>query len=164
VNQVPAVLRLIEKAVKHPNEFWETVHDVLDFGGGRFDTFTEVLADLGVRNFVYDPYNRSAEHNQAVASLLEVSPADIGICSNVLNVIKEPEIRQHALREIRDMVRPGSPVFITVNEGDRSSRGRKTSRGWQSNRPTKNYLREVRKVFPNAQVHGKLIITQNMND
>lgn len=159
LNQVPAVFKLINKAMDMPEAFWAKTRDVVDFGGGKFDTFSRSLAKLGVRNFVYDPYNRSDEHNELVASLLEARPADVGICSNVLNVIKEPEARLRVLLDLCEMVQPGGEVFFTVHEGDKTSRGRKTSKGWQANRPTKNYLREIRKVFPGAiLVFGKLII------
>lgn len=159
LNQVPAIFKLINKAMSMPEAFWAKTRDVIDFGGGKFDTFSDFLAEMGVRNFVYDPYNRSKQHNETVASLLAARPADIGICSNVLNVIKEPEARLQALLDLREMVQPGGEIFITVHEGNKTSHGRKTSKGWQANRPTKNYLREVRKAFPGAFLaFGKLII------
>jgi len=156
LNQVPAAYRLVDKL-----DGWMDANDVLDYGGGRFDTFTDYLGQLGIRNWVYDPYNRHKVHNETVRKLLTMVPADVAICSNVLNVVRNPKIRQEILEDIRDLTKQGAPIFITVYEGNRTSRGKKTTRGWQVNRPLKNYLREVRDVFPNAQVKGKLIHAVN---
>jgi hypothetical protein len=167
LNQVPAIFKLIKNYYRTTYgyvKWWYAVRDVVDFGGGSYDKFTDYLAKREVRNYVYDPYNRSKEHNDLVEKLLSAVPADVGICSNVLNVIREPAARHEALLKLRSMVKRDHYVFITVHEGDRSSRGRKTSRGWQANRPTKNYLREVRKVFSAAEIHGRLIVAVNESD
>lgn len=42
----------------------ETTH--VDIGGGKFDNAVEFLKDLGVEAHVYDPFNRTPEHNQRV--------------------------------------------------------------------------------------------------
>jgi hypothetical protein len=162
LNQIPAAFKLINAAARMPEAFWARTHDVLDYGGGKYDTFTDFLARMHIRNWVYDPFNRSEEHNALVRKLLTARPADVAICSNVLNVVKEPAVRRAILEDIRDLVESAGSVFIVVYEGDRSSRGRKTSKGWQANRPTRNYLREVRKVFPGAHVcrGGKLIYAE----
>lgn len=160
LNQVPAVWRLANQVLDDPDQFWQEHPRALDYGGGKYNTFTEFLAERGIRNFVYDPYNREKDHNNVVRYILEENSADVCWISNVLNVIKEPGIRQHILRDARSMLKPGATVFITVYEGDKSSRGKKTTKGWQANRPTKNYLREVRRIFPGAQAKGSLIIAK----
>lgn len=151
VNQLPAVLRLINQTCRHPAAFWVRVDTVLDYGGGKYDQLTETLARMGVRNLVYDPFNRSEDHNAAIRGLVEAKPADVGILSNVLNVIREPAVRREVLENLKRWVDPqGGRIYITVYEGDKSSKGRRTSKGWQSNRPAKNYMREIRRVFPNS--------------
>ena len=162
LNQVPAIFKHINKLFKRPEHFWVGINDVLDYGGGRFDKFTDFLAQMHVRNWVYDPHNRSVEHNALVRKLLGSKGADLVVLSNVLNVVREPAVRREILEDICKLASSGAGLFITVHEGDRSSRGRKTSRGWQANRPTKNYLREVRKVFPRAFVcrGGKMIYAE----
>jgi hypothetical protein len=148
VNQLPAVLRLINKTVRDPMAFWAYADTILDYGGGKYDQLTKALAKMKVRNLVYDPFNRSKDHNALVLQLVKTRPASHGICSNVLNVIREAAVRQKMLRDLARWVEPGGFVFITVHEGDESSRGERTSKGWQANRPAKNYMREIRKVFP----------------
>ena len=91
---------------------------VVDFGGGKFDNAVNYLKDKDVTLLVYDPYNRSAEHNKEVLRILkEHGGADAAVNSNVLNVIKEPEAREAVLRNIKKITRRGAPIYITVYEG-----------------------------------------------
>jgi hypothetical protein len=151
VNQLPAVLRLINKTSRMPAHFWAMTDTVLDYGGGKYDQLTDVLAKMHVRNLIYDPFNRSDDHNACIRQLVEARPADVGICSNVLNVIREPAIRREILENLKRWVDPeGGRIYITVHEGDKSSKGKRTRCGWQSNRPARNYMREIRRVFPNS--------------
>jgi 2-polyprenyl-3-methyl-5-hydroxy-6-metoxy-1,4-benzoquinol methylase len=160
IKQVPAILRLIDKQAEFPELFWARNRRVLDYGGGKYDELTNLLAERGVTSMVYDPFNRSEDHNKLVWKTFLHRRADIALCSNVLNVIKEPEVRREVLRDIKRMTKPSGMVFFTVYEGDKSSRGRKTTKGWQANRPTRNYLREIRKEFASVQIKGKLIYAQ----
>jgi len=158
VNHLPGILRLYEK-LRGPS-CWAFKHDVLDYGGGRFDKLTAELATRGIRNWIYDPFNRSDDHNSLVLQLLSVSQADVAFCSNMLNVIRSPAHRQEALLNIKLLTKPSAEVFFTVNEGTKDSRGWRTPKGWQSNRPTKSYLREIRKQFTTVERRGKLIIAK----
>lgn len=135
---------------------------VIDFGGGRFDNAVEYIKDKGATLVVYDPYNRSAEHNeQVLATLQENGGADAAVNSNVLNVIKEPEARQAVLQNIKKLLKPGAPVYITVYEGRGDGVEGPTKSGYQLNRKTEGYLDEVREVFPDAIRKGKLIVATN---
>ena len=49
-------------------------------------------------------------------------------------------------------------AYFSTYEGDGKGRGRVTVKGWQNNRKTKTYLREVRSVFPKAERRGSTII------
>ena len=158
-NQVPAIYGKVPKLLKRPN-FWEGVCEVLDYGGGAYDTFANELALVGVRSFVFDPFNRAPEHNSLIERLLRVKKAEVAVCANVLNVIREPAVRQEVLEHIKALIAPNAPVFIDVHEGDRTSRGKRTSDGWQANRPLKSYLREVRRALPGALVKGGLIVAR----
>jgi hypothetical protein len=162
LNQIPGVFKLIGKTFRNPAGFWCRINDVLDYGGGKYDTFTEFLAEHSIRNWVFDPFNRSEDHNKLVRKMLTTRRADMAILANVLNVVKEPQIRREILEDVKRLTQPGAPVFITCHEGNRTSRGRKTTKGWQCNRPTKNYLREVRQVFPRSFVShgGKMIYAE----
>lgn len=130
----------------------------LDYGGGRFNNVAEYLKQYDVINLVYDPYNRSSEHNQEVIRLIrEHGGADTATCSNVLNVIKEPEVRLNVLKNISKLVKSGGTVYITVYEGKGNNAEGPTKSGYQLNRKTADYLEEIQQVFPDAKRKGKLI-------
>lgn len=134
----------------------------VDFGGGSFDNAVEYISDLGATLYVYDPYNRSAEHNkEVIEALKENGGADWAINSNVLNVIKEPEAREAVLRNISKITKPNAPIYITVYEGRGDSKEGPTKSGYQLNRKTQDYLEEIQKVFPDAKRKGKLITAHN---
>lgn len=152
-NKLPAVYRMISIPEG-------TVG--VDFGGGKFDNGVEHIRDLGATLCVYDPYNRSAEHNrEVIKTLKENGGADWAINSNVLNVIKEPEARRAVLENISKITKPGAPIYITVYEGRGDGNEGQTKSGYQLNRKTQDYLDDIREVFPDASRRGKLITAHN---
>lgn len=152
-NKLPAIYKMVN---------FEPGKVYLDFGGGKFDNGVYFVKDKGATLLVYDPYNRSDEHNkQVLAELKENGGADAGLNSNVLNVIKEPEARLAVLRNLRRMVKPGGDIYITVYEGTGKGDEGPTKAGYQLNRKTEGYMDEVRQIFPDAQRKGKLIHAVN---
>ena len=149
-NKLPAVYNLVK---------FNKGDVVLDYGGGKFDNAVMYLKDLGVTLLVYDPYNRSADHNKSVMEALrENGGADAVVCSNVLNVIAEPAARKAVLKNMYNLCKSGAPIYITVYEGNKSGQGAETKAGYQLNKATAGYLEEIAEVFPNAKRKGKLII------
>lgn len=135
---------------------------VVDFGGGKFDNAVNYLKDKGVTLLVYDPYNRSAEHNKEVLRILkEHGGADAAVNSNVLNVIKEPEAREAVLKNIKKITKRGAPIYITVYEGRGDGAEGPTKSGYQLNRKTGDYMDEVGRIFSNVKRKGKLITAIN---
>ena len=152
-NKLPAIYRMVS---------FNEGDVVVDFGGGKFDNAVEYIRDKGATLCVYDPYNRSAEHNREVLKILrENGGADAAVNSNVLNVIKEPEARKNVLENIARITKPGAPIYITVYEGKGNGQEGPTKSGYQLNRKTADYLEEVQEVFPDAIRKGKLIIAHN---
>lgn len=134
----------------------------VDFGGGKFDNAIEYLRDQDVTLCVYDPYNRSAEHNREVLRTLRANGgADFAINSNVLNVIKELEARKGVLENIKKITKSGAPIYITVYEGRGDAKEGVTKSSYQLNRKTADYLEEIQEVFPDAKRKGKLIVATN---
>ncbi len=135
----------------------ETVN--LDYGGGKFDNVAEYLTQYDVVNLVYDPYNRTSEHNSEVIGLIrEHGGADTATLSNVLNVIKEPEVRINVLKNISKLLKSDGTLYITVYEGTGKGNEGPTKSGYQLNKKTADYLEEIQQVFPDAKRKGKLII------
>lgn len=130
---------------------------VLDVGGGRFDTAKQAAKAYNATVSIYDPYNRTAEHNAAVLA----GAYDIAIVSNVLNVIDSREARRDVLQ--LSAAKAGA-VLVTVYEGDGSGRGKQTAADcWQENRRTADYVEEVSEDLPgwNVQRFGRLIVANN---
>lgn len=149
-SKLPAIFKLVSFKAGTIN---------LDFGGGKFDNAAEELAKQDVTNLVYDPYNRSSEHNQNVLKQIrDNGGADSVTCSNVLNVIAEPEARQTVIKNIYNLAKSGAPVYFTVYEGTGSGEGGETKSGYQLNKKTADYLKEIQTIFPNAKRKGKLIV------
>ena len=152
-NKLPAVYSMVRL---NPGDV------VVDFGGGKFDNAVNYLKDQDVTLLVYDPYNRSAEHNKEVLRVLKESGgADAAINSNVLNVIKEPEARNAVLQNIKKITKKGAPIYITVYEGTGKGNEGPTKSGYQLNRKTSDYMDEIGKVFSNVKRKGKLITAIN---
>lgn len=134
----------------------------IDYGGGKFDNVADYLTQYDVINLVYDPFNRSASHNrEVIKTLRDAGGADTATCSNVLNVIKEPEVRKNVLQNISKLVKSDGKIYITVYEGTGKGDEKITSAGYQLNRKTADYLDEIREVFPDATRRGKLITATN---
>ena len=133
-NKLPAIYKMVNF---RPGDV------VVDFGGGKFDNAVNYLKDKDVTLLVYDPYNRSAEHNKEVLRLLkEHGGADAAVNSNVLNVIKEPEAREAVLKNIKKITKRGAPIYITVYEGRGDGAEGPTKSGYQLNRKTGDYMDE----------------------
>lgn len=166
LNQVSAGLKHASSNLIKPNS------TNVDVGGGRYDAGKEHVEKENptAKLHVFDPFNRSDEHNKEVKHAAEHNADYVGL-HNVLNVIKEPEHRMGALQSVKSFMKKGSTAHITVYEGDKTGNGRmsKQDKGrgssWQEHRPTSSYVPEVRKVFPESthdvQVKGKhILVTQ----
>lgn len=137
---------------------WEPDTVNLDIGGGRYDNATEYLAAKQVSNLVFDPYNRSEDHNQAILNALKNSGADTVTLSNVLCVIAEKDIQNQILHSAQHHLKPFGILYITLYEGDRSGVGRMTGKDqWQENRKLADYLEQVKAVFGSAEMRWGMI-------
>jgi hypothetical protein len=154
VNMVPTLFKRVPEFGKKN----------LDIGGGKFDTASEwLLENHNCKNFVYDPFNRTPEHNHKVFQATK-NGVDTITLSNVLNVIKEKEYRDNVLSLAAARCADGAKVYITVYEGDRSGKSRTTRCGFQLNRKTEAYMKEVGKFFESVERKGKLIIASGPVD
>ena len=133
----------------------------LDFGGGKFDNASEFLAQQDVESLVYDPYNRTAEHNkEVIKKVRENGGADTITLSNVLNVIAEPDSRLAVLRNFKKLLKSGGTLYITVYEGTGKGDSKETKAGYQLNKKTADYIEEISSVFSDVSRKGKLIIAK----
>lgn len=130
-----------------------TGKQVIDIGGGRYDTATEAAKAYKAAVVIYDPYNRSPEHNREALA----GAYDVAVISNVLNVIDNPAARADVVKLAAEKA---AVVLVTVYEGDKSGTGRQTAPDcWQENRPTADYIAEISVALPGWYIErfGKLI-------
>lgn len=133
----------------------------VDVGGGRFDNVTEYLGERGVRNMIFDPYNRDDEYNRRTLMFLTSgNRADTATCSNCLNVIKEAPARANVILECAKAIKPDGKAYFTVYEGDGSGVGKVTKSGWQENRKTASYVDEIKRYFDKVTPRGKIIVAE----
>lgn len=146
LNQVAAGLRKLAADVCHG-----TVN--LDWGGGKYDSGTDFLRGEGIENLVFDPYNRTYEHNvAAIDRCVEVGGAHSGTILNVLNVIPTQEERMETFEVMLRYIRADSAVVVGVYKGLGDGVLRRTSRGWQLNQPLSFYMEEIEAAFPALKV------------
>lgn len=142
---------------------------VLDYGGGTVESEQVAQAYLdqfNAKEMLYDPFNQTPEHNREVIKELKANGgADVAVCSNVLNVIKEQEVRLDLLNKIKKLLKSGASAYISVYEGSGKDEGSATQKGksFQNNRKLSGYLEEVQSVFPDATRKGAVIIAPNTN-
>lgn len=149
--KVPAVFKKIS---------WKPNTINLDIGGGKYNTATIYLHGFHVKNLIVDKYNRSEEHNLAMLEIVRQNGgADTVVCSNVLNVISEKEIRLEVINDCHNNLKDNGICYFYIYEGDSSGIGKETKKDcWQNNLKTKYYLSEVLSIFKSAFLKGKLII------
>jgi ribosomal protein S18 acetylase RimI-like enzyme len=150
LRQVPAVFKAIP---------WKKGTLNADLGGGKYDEFTNALQTQGVENVIYDPYNRSAEHNQAAMDRI-AGNADTATISNVLNVIAEPAARDQVIRQAADAIKPEGEAYFSVYIGDGSGKGKETPRGYQLNRKLADYIEEIERHFGSVTKKGNILIAK----
>jgi len=136
----------------------------IDIGAGKFDLGKQYLeSERGVTESVpFDPFNRSVESNRiAVERLQSGERFATATIPNVLNVIAENSIRDNVILQAARAIEPEGVAYFQIYEGDRSGNGRKTSKGFQNNKKTSDYVDEIRKHFDNVRTTGNIIVANN---
>ena len=116
---------------------------IFDYGSGKIETvriIREKLEAYDIDYIPYDIYNLSPADN--CYALERRKEADVYICSNVLNVIKEDDIVQMIIDEIVQLSNT-KPYFFKIYEGNKSEVDKQTKKDcWQRNQKTKDYLQQ----------------------
>ncbi len=148
---VPGLFADVERAFG-----WKSGTKNFDIGGGKFDRGTTYLAERGVENLIFDPYNRGDAHNASVVRRVVLESDVTATCSNVLNVIQEPEVRAWVVEICSLAVDHNQPAYFAVYY-DRSGKPGATRDGWQEHRPLKDYRAEISPFFRKVEVCGSFI-------
>lgn len=152
IRQIPKPAKtLITNNVLKPN----TIN--LDIGGGKYDEMTNYFNEHGIKNYVYDPFNKSEEHNKMVIKKTENGQCDSVTIFNVLNVIKEEHIQLLILKQALNAIKDSGNVYIYSNYyiKGKTAREIKNRDSYQHNYKLSDVLHIVRKVFPDAIIDSK---------
>lgn len=131
---------------------------VLDYGGGKYDSNIEYMAEKGVNVKVFDPFNRSPAHNESVMRYFKTHTPDYIVNSNVLNVISELAIVNDIINNIHKLAGPQTICYFAIYEGNKTGIGKVTSKGFQRNEPTAYYVPLIQKKFKTVIRKGNIII------
>ena len=144
--RLPAIYKKIDW-YRIKNRYGDLV--VLDIGAGKYTQhIKEYIESKGGEYIPYDPYNQSADDN--LYASVNFDRANVIICSNVFNVIKETDV----IYDLHEMItKYNVPYFISVYEGDRSWIGHETKKGcWQRNETIDAYLINCREGIFNKVI------------
>jgi len=157
IKQIPAGFKIVDKYFG-----WKPFTNNLDIGGGKYDLMTIALAERSVCNLVYDPYNRSEEHNKKVLLICDDVLINTVTIFNVLNVIKEKEVQIEVLKTAFKQLKDGGMVFVRSTYMNPNKASGVTKSGtFQHYLTMKEYLKIVKEVFPNAELkHGIIFATK----
>ena len=141
---------------------------IFDFGAGKPETCQIIRNEFWkyrIEHIPYDKYNLPEAVNRH--NLASALTADVFICSNVLNVIKEDDIIQSiietiAYKSLKNTNRiEHKPFFVTIYDGDKSGIGRQSQDDcWQRNQKLQSYLDDFNWGFM-YPVKYKGVITNN---
>jgi hypothetical protein len=138
----------------------------LDIGGGKYDAVQAWMSKNGINcvNLVWDKFNRSAEHNDAVLeAVADHGGADSVTIANVLNVIDDKKARRDVLLMAEQYAKIGAPVLILIYEGNKSGIGAtppKRPDDWQNNLKAEAYEHEIASVFGEVLRSGKIFLAR----
>ena len=144
--RLPAIYKKIDW-YRIKNRYGDLV--VLDIGAGKYTQhIKEYIESKGGEYIPYDPYNLSPADNLYAGA--NFHRANVIICSNVFNVIKEMDV----IYDLHEMItKYNVPYFISVYEGDRSWIGHETKKGcWQRNETIDAYLINCREGIFNKVI------------
>lgn len=135
---------------------------VIDYGCGKFKNSKEAVEFVGGRYVGFDPFNGDFYENVFAKILLNSGSANIVVCSNVLNVIKESSVVSSIANELVELARAsGTIVVITVYEGDRSGNGKLVKQDqYQRNEKTDTYMKLFQVTGVSAIKKSNTIVVQ----
>lgn len=125
---------------------------ILDYGCGKYNKNKEYAETCGYEWYGYDPYNRAKSENDVA---LAQNP-EVIMCNNVLNVLENTELIMDVIKDIHMMATDGTDIYFTIYEGDKSGKGKVTTKGYQQNKKLLFYLPKLIRYFDFA-IKGNVI-------
>lgn len=125
-------------------KIFEKGNTVLDYGCGKYtEHIKERMEEIGCDWAGYDKFNQPDDINNETKEKMK-DGFDIGICSNVLNVIDSLDVIKDIIHEIKDCCK--TAIFF-IYEGNKSGEGKPTKKNcWQRNERTSKYVELMREM------------------
>lgn len=128
----------------------------LDFGGGKYDTVTEMLKERGIKNIVLDPYSRPKEYLET-SRTIGIIKIDSVTCLNVLNVILDREERIAELKKLFVLCLINCcTLYVQVYEGNRT--GIVSDGLCQTNMKLVDYIPEIKAAGFRVKKLGQFLL------
>ncbi len=155
--------------------FDKNVKRILDVGGGKYDVCRNYMRTKNIDLLVWDPYNRSKEHNDSVKLAVTKHKVDAATSMAVLNVIPDVEARLEHIVTLKQALKINGYAYFKIWPGEGNLKGTNKAivnaygyPGYQANAYAVKFLPEVQLVFgvKNVRIDPKvpnLIIAKNVD-
>ena len=133
-------------------------------GMGISDTATRYLAERkGIESLGTDPFNRTREYNERVASMAMDRRSDTSSAMNVLNVIDDDEAMELVIAQSALALKDGGVAVFQIFHGDQTGEGRykKENAQYQRNMRGEEYVPHVEKFYNKVEAKGDYILAQD---
>ena len=149
-SNVPMLFKVVE---------WKPNTVNRDLGGGLTEEETTLYLKVrDVTNLVYDPTYKTPPRNESViAAVIRYGMADSITLSNVLNTIRKWKSRDSLLYYCKHFAKRGSPIHISICEGDGAGVGKETEEGWSANIEACHYVELINSRFRVGKVTDSVI-------
>lgn len=140
-------------------DFGSGVKRMLDVGGGRHDNNKTYLKhDKQIELLVWDPFNRTQDHNDKIKADVLTNKVDAATSMSVLNVIAEPAVRLAHIVTLKAALRATGKAYFKIWPGDWPFHGSyfpvKTESAYQANAYANRFIREIEIVFGSNHVRA----------
>ena len=97
---------------------WEQGTKNFDIGAGKYGgNVTSFLADRGIVNISFDPFNLPFDHNRQAVECVRGGQADTATCTNDLNVLQGLQVRRLLLCRVHYALKRGGIAYFQFHEG-----------------------------------------------
>lgn len=132
--------------------FGSGVKRMLDVGGGQFNHNRDYMKrENNIELLVWDPYNRSAQHNAQIKAAVMAQKVDAVTSMSVLNVIPDIEARLAHMVTLKSALVMHGQAYLKIWPGEGWLKGSylpsATQIAYQANAYAHRFLHEVEAVF-----------------
>lgn len=154
-------------------DFGAKTHRILDLGGGKFDVNIHYMKQRKAELLVWDPFNRSREHNSEIQTAVMHKKVDAATSMSVLNVIPELAARLAHITTLKSALVVGGKGYFKIWPGENELKGSylplETPSEYQANAYADRFYREIEVVFGEGNVHidqnvPNLIIAEKVSE